>query len=157
MTAPIVRKSAKKPNAAGRLNVTAGIRLPCTADWAGRFVFSLLVRSVPHTKQRVASSLTRVPQVGQSLVGVEDFSGLISFFCRQVPKITRCVRLAATQRLYQPSVKGKGQKNGHFPVLIHGFWLWVCNSPRGILPIDDLVQYLSTYSVLSSSLRILRF
>jgi len=31
ITAPIVRKSASKPKAAGRLSVMAGIRLPCTA------------------------------------------------------------------------------------------------------------------------------
>jgi hypothetical protein len=41
--------------------------------------FSLEVRSVPQTRQRGASSLTRVPQVGHNLVGFDDFSGLISF------------------------------------------------------------------------------
>ena len=83
MTAPIVRKKANKPNAAGRLSVISGIRLPCTA-FAGRAGFSTLPSSAPHTRQRVASSLKRVPQVGQSLVVVEMdwFSGLIRFLIR---------------------------------------------------------------------------
>ena len=83
MTAPIVRKKASKPSAAGRLSVISGIRLPCTA-FAGRAGFTALPSSAPQTRQRVASSLKRVPQVGQSLVDVEidGFSGLIRFLIR---------------------------------------------------------------------------
>lgn len=75
-TAPMPRKRANNIRATGKLNVISGIRLPCTA-----FVFckdfSPPVRLLPHTRQRVASSLTRVPQVGQSFVGFEGISEVI--------------------------------------------------------------------------------
>ena len=77
MTAPIARKRANKPMAAGKLRVMAGMRLPWTAlaGWTG---FSALPRSAPHTRQRVASSVRRVPHVGQSFVEEGDVdSGLI--------------------------------------------------------------------------------
>ena len=83
ITAPIVRKSASKPRAAGRLSVIAGIRLPCTA-FAGLAGFSKVPISAPHTRQRVASSERRVPQVGQSLVGVVGVSGVIGLICREI-------------------------------------------------------------------------
>jgi hypothetical protein len=64
---------AIKPSAAGNPSVISGIRLACTdlstffaaffcssAGWADN--------SVPHTRQRVALSLKRVPQVGQTWV-----------------------------------------------------------------------------------------
>ena len=76
-TAPIPRKRANKIKAIGKLNVIWGMRLP--------WIFldlpvacSVPDKSVPHTRQREASSLTRVPQVGQSLVGFEGDSEVIS-------------------------------------------------------------------------------
>ena len=76
ITAPMPRNIASKPIAAGKLNVMDGIRLPCTtlADWS---TFSKFARSAPQTKQRVASSFTLVPQVGQIFVGVVFVSGVI--------------------------------------------------------------------------------
>src|SRR4030067_2759518 len=75
-TAPIPRKRANNTRATGKLNVISGIRLPCVA-----FVFcedfSPPVRLLPQTRQRMASSLTRVPQVGQSFVGFEGVSEVI--------------------------------------------------------------------------------
>ena len=76
-TAPIVRNNASNPRAAGRLTVTSGIRLPCTALDA-RLLLSGLPNSAPQTRQRSASKPTRVPQVGQSFVDVVSFSGLMS-------------------------------------------------------------------------------
>jgi hypothetical protein len=66
--APIPRKTASNPIAAGRLSVIDGNLLPCTtfADWDASTV---LTKSAPHTRHRVASSFTRVPQVGQIFVG----------------------------------------------------------------------------------------
>ena len=65
--APINRMTANAPNANGRLNVISGIRLavmpPVSAFFD--FVAAFAVSSVPHTRQRVAFSLRRVPQVGQ--------------------------------------------------------------------------------------------
>lgn len=81
ITAPIARKIASKPKAAGRLKVISGIRLPCTA-LAGFAGFSADPRSAPHTRQRVASSDRRVPQVGQSFVGVVGVSGVIGIIFR---------------------------------------------------------------------------
>lgn len=72
--------ASKMPTAAGKLSFTSGRRLACT-------VFSLFltdlgllgcaVNSVPHTRQRRALSLRRVPQVGQTFVLLEVGSGLI--------------------------------------------------------------------------------
>jgi hypothetical protein len=69
-------KTAKSSKATGKLKVSSGIRLPWIAL---PFLegFSPPVKSLPHTRQRVASSLTRVPQVGQSLVGLEGVSDVI--------------------------------------------------------------------------------
>jgi hypothetical protein len=61
--------------------VISGIRLPCTAGLA--FPLRPLVsvawadKSVPHTRQRLASRLTRVPQVGHIFEGDDLGSGLI--------------------------------------------------------------------------------
>jgi hypothetical protein len=83
ITAPINRKSVSKPRAAGRLSVIAGIRLPCTA-FAGLAGFSTVPISAPHTRQRVASSDRRVPQVGQSLVGDVGVSGVIGVVYQEI-------------------------------------------------------------------------
>jgi hypothetical protein len=47
---------------------------------AVREAFSPCAISVPHTRQRAASALTRVPQVGQILVEVAFLSGVIPCF-----------------------------------------------------------------------------
>jgi hypothetical protein len=76
----MVRNKANKPKAAGRLTVISGMRLPWTVLEA-RWLSSGLPSSAPQTKQRSASTPTRVPQVGQSLVEVVSFSGFIfSYF-----------------------------------------------------------------------------
>jgi hypothetical protein len=67
------------PSAAGKLKVTTGIRLACT-DFSTFFAAlgsGFAVNSVPQTRQRVAFSLKRVPQVGQIFVLVELVSRLI--------------------------------------------------------------------------------
>lgn len=66
------------PIATGRVSVISGMRGPCTEDFA-LVDFSEGVKVRPQTRQRVAFSLMRVPQVGQVLV-FEDglISGLIS-------------------------------------------------------------------------------
>ena len=79
--APITMKSKNKPKIAGKLNVIWGIRLPWTA-LDGLEGFSLLANSVPHTRQRAASSLCRVPQVGHTIVGL-DFLSKVIMFSRQ--------------------------------------------------------------------------
>jgi hypothetical protein len=74
-SAPTTRKTANKPSATGRLRVTSGIRAPRTVFSDLAFGFGVALNSLPHTTQREAFSARRVPQVGQSLVGV--VSGLI--------------------------------------------------------------------------------
>ena len=76
ITAPMVKNRAKRPKAAGKPRVTSGIRLPWTARSARR-ERSLSLRFEPHTRQRVASALTRVPHVGHSFEGVDGVSVLI--------------------------------------------------------------------------------
>ena len=73
--APITRKPASTANATGRLRVTSGMRDPCTAFSDFAFGLGVALNSLPHTTQRVAFSVRRVPHVGQSLV--EVVSGLI--------------------------------------------------------------------------------
>ena len=73
--APTTNKIANKPSATGKLRVTSGIRAPRTVFSVFAFALGVALNSVPHTTQRVALSASRVPQVGQSLVGV--VSGLI--------------------------------------------------------------------------------
>lgn len=87
--APIARNSANNPMAAGRLSVTAGIRLPCTA-FVGCEGFSVLPSSEPHTRHLVASSLRRVPQVGHNLDGF--VSGLIGLFLKVFPSLADYTR-----------------------------------------------------------------
>ena len=67
------------PNMAGRFRVISGKRLPCTTALAGLEGLSLVASSVPHTRQRVASWLKRVPHVGHNFVDLEVISGLIRF------------------------------------------------------------------------------
>ena len=71
---PTAKTMNNKPSARGRLKVTSG-------SLCDRTVFDLFdaaasVKVRPHTKQRLAFLLKRVPQVGQILEGVL-FSGLI--------------------------------------------------------------------------------
>ena len=76
MTAPTTRNKAKRPSTAGRLRVISGMRLACTV--AGFLASTVGLSSVPHTRQRVALSARRVPQVGQIFVlGVDLVTGLI--------------------------------------------------------------------------------
>ena len=64
--APTSRMSVRAPSAAGRLNVISGMRLACMPVSAFfDFAEAFAVISVPQTRQRVALSLRRVPQVGQ--------------------------------------------------------------------------------------------
>jgi len=75
--APIIIKSAKSPNATGKLKVSCGILAPCTDLSDFTFGLATALNSVPQTTQRAAFSARRVPQVGQSFVSV--VSGLIDF------------------------------------------------------------------------------
>ena len=64
--APINKTATSAPSAIGRLRVISGMRLAPIPDSAFfDFVAALAVSSVPQTRQRVAFSLKRVPQVGQ--------------------------------------------------------------------------------------------
>jgi hypothetical protein len=71
--------TAKTPTAAGKLKVTTGIRLACTdfSTFLAAFGSGFALNSVPHTRQRIALSLKRVPQVGQIFVLLELVSRLI--------------------------------------------------------------------------------
>ena len=70
---------ARIPTAAGRLRLITGMRLACTdlSTFFTTFGSGRALNSVPHTRQRVAFSLRRVPQVGQTFVLLEAGSGLI--------------------------------------------------------------------------------
>ncbi len=77
--------------------VISGIRLP----WTTLEVCAALLtdRSAPQTRHLVASSLTRVPQVGQTFVGLEGLSMLIlNIECLSPPLLGANVELG----LYQP-------------------------------------------------------
>ena len=74
--APMAKNKASKMIATGTLSVICGIRLPRTA-LAGAATSLVLLSSAPQTRQRVASSLTRVPQVGHNFV----FLGELSVIC----------------------------------------------------------------------------
>ncbi len=65
-TAPNVIKSASKPKASGRLSVISGRRFELTFEVDLDSAFAS--NSLPHTRQRVAVSLNRVPQTGHILV-----------------------------------------------------------------------------------------
>jgi hypothetical protein len=73
--APMTNKPARMANATGRLSVTSGMRAPWTAFSDFAFDLGVALNSLPHTTQRVAFSVKRVPQVGQSLV--DAISGLM--------------------------------------------------------------------------------
>lgn len=68
-SAPITRKTAKRPSAIGRLRVTFGMCAPWTVSSDSAFGLGMALNSLPHTTQREAFSDSRVPQVGQSFVG----------------------------------------------------------------------------------------
>jgi len=61
----------------GKLKVISGMRLPRSALDVSAGLPPLATSSLPQTKQRVASLLRRVPQVGQSFVEVTEFSVVI--------------------------------------------------------------------------------
>lgn len=115
---------ANNPITEGKLRVKVGIRLPWT-DLLGLEGRSVLVRSVPHTMQRSALSLMRVPQVGHNLVGFEGFSGLIFHYPGP-----------------QHPWGGPGL-GGLYQIF------------RWYTPFDAAVQYLSAHPVLHPSLRLL--
>lgn len=70
MAAATMTTTASAPTAAGKLMVTTGIRLACTdfSTFLAAFGSGLALNSVPHTRQRIAFSLKRVPHVGQTFV-----------------------------------------------------------------------------------------
>jgi hypothetical protein len=74
-SAPTTRKIASSPRATGKLKLTSGMRAPWIVFSDFAFGLGVALNSVPQTTQRVAFSANRVPQVGQSLVGVD--AGLI--------------------------------------------------------------------------------
>ena len=77
--AAIIITTARIPIAAGKLKVTTGMRLACTdfSTFFAAFSSGFAANSVPHTRQRAAFSLKRVPQVGQTFVLVGLDSRLI--------------------------------------------------------------------------------
>ena len=80
IAAPKARISTINPRAAGRLNFNSGRwGLSTGFDWVG-LVEVGTEKLRPQTRQRVAFSLNRVPQVGQTLVFEFVFSGLIIGF-----------------------------------------------------------------------------
>src|SRR3972149_315007 len=70
MDAATMVTTARTPTAAGKLNVIAGMRPACTdfSTFLADFGSGRALNSVPHTRQRIAFSLKRVPQVGQTFV-----------------------------------------------------------------------------------------
>ncbi len=74
--APMARIRTINPSATGRLRVISGMRGPWI-DFAE--VAAVGVSERPHTRHREAFSLTRVPQVGQTFVGVEEVWAVIGF------------------------------------------------------------------------------
>lgn len=79
ITAAMTTTAARMPTAAGRLKVISGMRLAWIdlSTFLTAFGSGLEVNSAPHTRQRVAFSLKRVPQVGQIFVFDEVVSGFI--------------------------------------------------------------------------------
>jgi hypothetical protein len=79
--AAIRTTTTRMPTAAGKLKVTTGMRLACTdfSTFLAALGSGFAVNSVPHTRQRVAFSLRRVPQVGQIFV----LEGLVSMLILQ--------------------------------------------------------------------------
>jgi hypothetical protein len=99
--APRPRTSIIKPNAAGKLSFNSGNFGPLIGLAEADFTFD--VKDLPQTKQRVAFSLNRVPQVGHTLLLEVFISGVIisSFLLECVEKnynisekfIVPCIRL----------------------------------------------------------------
>jgi hypothetical protein len=77
--ATAIRMTARIPSAAGRLNLISGIRLAWIdfSAFLTTFASGRVPSSVPQTRQRVAFSPNRVPQVGQTFVFCEEVSGFI--------------------------------------------------------------------------------
>jgi hypothetical protein len=82
--APRPKTSTTRPSAAGRLNFNSGSLGDCTGLVAA--VFVEVVKFLPQTRQRVAFSLKRVPQVGQTLLGEVLDSGLIYYSFKRVKR-----------------------------------------------------------------------
>ena len=76
--APRPKTKTTRPSTAGRLNFSSGSFGDCTG--LGAVALVEVVKFLPQTRQRVAFSLRRVPQVGQTLVGEVLVSGLIYFY-----------------------------------------------------------------------------
>lgn len=76
MAAPIKISNNSKPRNPGKLRVISGMRGPWTGLAGAVGVAG--VRLAPHTRQRVAFSLRRVPQFGHVFEGLV-VSGLIGF------------------------------------------------------------------------------
>ena len=70
MAAATMMIVARAPKAAGRLRRISGMRLACTdfSAFLTTFGAGCALNSVPQTRQRIAFSLKRVPQVGQTFV-----------------------------------------------------------------------------------------
>ena len=75
MAAPKPRIKTIRPKAAGRLSFNSGRCGPSTGFDFSLFAGVATEKFRPHTRQRVAFSLRRVPHVGQTFV--VEFSGLI--------------------------------------------------------------------------------
>ena len=70
---PITKTRNNKPIATGSERVISGIRLGWMDFWTV-LVAPVALSSVPQTTQRIAFSLRRVPQVGQTFVLREEVS-----------------------------------------------------------------------------------
>lgn len=82
ITAPMVRNRASNPMTAGKLRVILGIRLPRSGLSVSSEALESAVSSLPHTRQRVAFSLSWVPQVGHSFLLFAEFSTAIVYFVK---------------------------------------------------------------------------
>jgi hypothetical protein len=132
--APMARIRTINPKATGRLKVTSGMRGPWI-DFADSAAVGVSVR--PHTRHRVAFSLTRVPQVGQTFVGVVD-DIVIGGRYRKTgdPPAKRIIPY--TVDLYR---KSRLALASH-PAFLRGWIIY------GILEINGIIQHLHSYSVL---------
>jgi oxygen-independent coproporphyrinogen III oxidase len=101
------------------------MRLPWTA-FAVRAVFSVADKSVPHTRQRAASTLTRVPHVGHILVCLDGFSGLIWFFIYQhaVRPNESCTG-CRLRRLYHLPARVKGKSTWYTPAIMVSYSIYI--------------------------------
>ena len=81
--APMAINRMNKPIATGRLNDKVGMRGPWTEESVSLFGVAVVVIARPHTKQRVAFSLRRVPQVGHTFWDVVVLSAAIEFCFRE--------------------------------------------------------------------------